>query len=166
MFIGDKPVTGSYTDSGKLRFPVEATPGNIMQAAVFGQWASKEAREYFDNDIAPIAPEKYPYAKVVGGMTAQQPYSKALSAIKADKDKNGKVIVGSRKKKVVKYINDLDADYYTKIILYRHEYQSDNTYNKEIVEYLNSRDDISYDEMVAILEELGMKIKNGRVYWN
>ena len=50
MFTGDKPVTGSYTDSGNLRFPVEATPGNVAQAAVFGQWANENARDYFDNE--------------------------------------------------------------------------------------------------------------------
>ncbi len=55
MFVGDKPVTGSYTDSGNLRFPVEATPGNIAQAAVFGQWASENARDYFDNERSPIS---------------------------------------------------------------------------------------------------------------
>lgn len=50
MFTGDKPVTGSYTDSGNLRFQVEATPGNVAQAAVFGQWANENARDYFDNE--------------------------------------------------------------------------------------------------------------------
>lgn len=55
MFMGDKPVTGSYTDSGNLRFPVDATPGNVAQAAVFGQWANEGARDYFDNERKPIS---------------------------------------------------------------------------------------------------------------
>ena len=60
MFIPseDKPVTGSYTDSGDLRFPVEPTVGNIAQAAVFGQYASKNAREYFDEGFAPLSPKQ------------------------------------------------------------------------------------------------------------
>ena len=58
MFSDANPVPGSYTDSGNLRFPVEETPANIAQAAIFGQWASENARDYFDNDRTPI-PTKY-----------------------------------------------------------------------------------------------------------
>ena len=54
MFDDDLPVTGSYTDSGKLRFPVEKTFGNVLQAGLFGQYASKNARDYFDNNRSPL----------------------------------------------------------------------------------------------------------------
>ena len=54
MFTDDKKVTGSYTDSGNLRFPVEATPQNVLQAALFGQYASSNARDYFDNERKPL----------------------------------------------------------------------------------------------------------------
>ena len=54
MFDEELPVTGSYTDSGNLRFPVEDTLGNRVQAAVFGQWASENARNYFDNERQPL----------------------------------------------------------------------------------------------------------------
>lgn len=54
----DRPVTGSYTDSGNLRFPVEATPWNVAQAALFGQWASPNAREYFDEQRMPLSPKQ------------------------------------------------------------------------------------------------------------
>lgn len=54
MFDGDLPVSGSYTDSGNLRFPVEETPLNVLQAALFGQWANKNAGEYFDNERQPL----------------------------------------------------------------------------------------------------------------
>ena len=54
MFDEELPVSGSYTDSGNLRFPVEDTLGNRVQAAVFGQWASENARDYFNNERAPL----------------------------------------------------------------------------------------------------------------
>ena len=50
MFSEDHPIAGSYTDSGNLRFPVEDTMGNRIQAGIFGQWASDNARDYFDNE--------------------------------------------------------------------------------------------------------------------
>ena len=56
MFNTDEehPVAGSYTNSGNLRFPVDDTLANRIQAGIFGQYASKNAREYFDNDYAPL----------------------------------------------------------------------------------------------------------------
>ena len=50
MFDEDLPIAGSYTDSGNLRYPVEDTPLNRAQAAIFGQYASSNARDYFDNE--------------------------------------------------------------------------------------------------------------------
>lgn len=283
MFSSEHPVTGSYTDSGKLRFPVEATPGNVIQAAMFGQYASENARYYFDNDIAPLGekqiqeymdvdipikdywnyrkglkgkdtlgeklayidkldlpirkqnilannlsdrkepinmadwdkydgleeydyakkypekyqfleangisveeynnfdddtkeayswayqnPDKYTLSKAVArDLMTYRKYANDLNDIKADKDEDGKSISGSRKDKVVEYINNMDADYGEKIILFKSEYPSDDTYNNEIVEYLNSREDISYDEEVTILRELGFTVlDDGTVLWD
>ena len=248
MFSDDHPVTGSYTDSGSLRFPVEDTLGNRIQAAIFGQYASKNAREYFDNDYAPLKqgkqikeymdvdmpiadywkyreglsglktneekadyinsldiktwqknlllnnildrkedvdmsnyddfadfeefdyaqknPEKYAFAKSVGGYSSYKTYSDALYSIKADKDESGKSITGSRKEKVLNFINNLDADYETKIILWKSEYPSDDTYNMDIINYINNRTDLTYEERVSIFTELGFTVSNGSVYWD
>ena len=86
--------------------------------------------------------------------------------IHADKDSNGKSISGSRKEKVLDYINNLDIDYYEKLILFKSEYNADDTYNYEIIDYLNNRDDISYEEEVIILKELGFNVdSNGNISW-
>ena len=246
MFSDEHPVTGSYTDGGNLRFPVEDTPANRAQAAIFGQYASENAREYFDNDWAPLnekqiqefvdvdvpireyreiregltglskleekldyiagldlpidkknilannattrkepidltnyedfssleefdfankQPEKYAFAKSVGGYAAYQTYSDELYDIKADKDAAGKSISGSRKEKVIQYINNLDADYYTKIILLKSEYPSEDAYNAEIIEYLNGRGDLTYEDRVSVLTELGFRVTaDGQIY--
>ena len=111
-------------------------------------------------------PENYAIARAVGGYDAYKSYSSDLFDIKADKDSEGNSISGSRKNKVIDYINGLDADYYEKIILYKSEYTSDDTYNSEIIEYLNSREDISYSDMVTILKKLGFTVTDdGNVYW-
>ena len=283
MFSDEHPVAGSYTASGKLRFPVEDTLGNRVQAAMFGQYASQNARYYFDNDIAPLGekqieeykdvdipirdyweyrkglkgkdtlgeklayidsldlpirkqnilannlsdrkepinmadwdkydglqeydyakkyPEKYKFLEangisvedyqnfdddtqdayswayqnpekftlskaVASDLMTYRKYASDLSDLKADKDAEGKSISGSRKAKVLDYINNLDADYGEKIILFKSEYPSDDTYNMEIVEYLNNRQDISYEEMVTILEELDFTVlEDGTVLWD
>lgn len=48
MFSDEHPIAGSYTESGNLRFPVEDTFGSRVQAALFGQYSSENARKYFD----------------------------------------------------------------------------------------------------------------------
>ncbi len=307
MFDDKLPVAGSYTDSGNLRFPVEDTFGNRVQAAVFGQYANKNARAYFDNDILPLKekqikeyaevelpiadywkvredlkdfskqdekvkyinglditekqknvlksylydeegykeenPEKYAFlesegigflgykelddetqdswswafkhqdeyrhlkengvypedysvyrvpmldfkdegnkayswsfdnpekatlGKVFGnGVKEYRQYAIGMNNIKADKDSNGNSISGSKKQKVLDYINNLDIDYGAKCILLKSEYKTEDNYNTAIVDYLNARDDISREEMITILEELGATIdENGYIYWN
>ena len=281
MFDEDLPVSGSYTDSGNLRFPVEDTPLNRAQAALFGQWASGNAQKYFDQERQPLKekqiqeykdldipiadyweyrdglkglktveekfdyvagldlpvskkniminnivdrdekvdlinyddfgsydefdwatknPEKYDYLQSIGASykdyaaseESKKAYnwayenpegymlSKAVTGdvvkyrkiasdlydIKADKDGNGKSISGSRKEKVAAYINSMDADYGSKIILFKSEYPSDDTYNNEIIDYLNNRQDISYADMVTILEKLEFTVDaEGNIYW-
>ena len=245
MFSDEHPVSGSYTNSGDLRFPVEDTPLNRVQAAIFGQYASENAREYFDNGYAPLKeeqiqeyidsdmpikdyweyreglrgltkneekidyisgldlptktknilannvldrkedidlegyedfgsleefdyatknPEKYAFAKSIGGYSAYKTYSDELYGIKADKDEEGKSITGSRKEKVIEYLNNLDADYETKILLFKSEYPADDTYNAEIINYINNRNDLTYEERVAIFTELGFRVENGYIY--
>lgn len=280
MFDDDLPVSGSYTDSGNLRFPVEKTPLNILQAGLFGQWANKNAGEYFDKERQPLKskqiqeyadldmpiadywkyrdglkeqstikekfdyinsldvtdeqkniminnavdrkeevdmsnyddfgsyeefdfatkyeekynflqennisyeeynaseesreaynwafnnPESYAVSKAIGDVVTYRQYTKDLNELKADKDEDGKSISGSRKAKVIDYINGLDADYGSKLILFKMEYPSDDDSNQEIINYLNERQDISYEEMATILTKLDMIVdSNGNIRW-
>ena len=282
MFSDEHPVSGSYTSSGNLRFPVEETFGNKLQAALFGQYASENARDYFDNERMPLKekqvqefidvdipiqdywdyreglakfdnnedkveyidsldlplskknilvnnvldrkeevdlenysdygslaefdfavkyPEKYQFLED-NGVTYEQyskfdddtkdaynwafenpekytmsqaisddlveykSYTKGLDDIKADKDENGKSINGSRKEKVFSYIESLPLDYGQKCILFKSQYKSDDSMNMDIIEYLDSREDIDYDEMVTILKELDFTVEGNNVYWD
>jgi hypothetical protein len=283
MFDDDLPISGSYTDSGNLRYPVEKTPWNVVQAGLFGQYASKNARDYFDNERSPLKekqiqefidvdipisdywdyreglkgkdtlgeklayidtldlpiskknilannqadrddpidmadwgkygdleefdyavkyPEKYLFLEA-NGITVEEyknfdddtkdayswayqnpekfamskavfsdvveyrTHSKAMYKIEADKDENGKSISGSKKAKVVAYIDSLPLDYGQKCILFKSlGYKTTYADNKAIIEYLDSREDITYDEMVTILTELGFTVNGNNVYWD
>jgi hypothetical protein len=124
-------------------------------------WENKE--EY---DYAYEYPEKYAIAKSVGGYDIYKQFMSELNDIHADKDADGKSISGSRKEKVLDYVNGLDADYGAKLIIFKSQYKADDTYNWEIIDYLNSRQDISYSEMEAILRELGFTVSaSGNVSW-
>jgi hypothetical protein len=108
MFSGDKAVTGSYTDSGNLRFPVEATPGNIAQAAVFGQWANENARDYFDNERKPTN-ERQTIGYAESGLEWKefQKYRDQISKLDREADK-------------LALIKSLDIDQTAKEALYRY----------------------------------------------
>jgi hypothetical protein len=136
----------------------EVTRGLGISASEY--WSNKEEYDYaYEN------PEKYTVAKAVGGYKTFRNLSSKLSKIKADKDSSGKSISGSRKNKVIDYISGLDLDYGEKIILFKSEYNADDTYNYEIIDYLNSRRDLSYKDIETILKELGFTVdSNGNIY--
>lgn len=285
MFNKKHPVPGSYTQSGNLRFPVEDTLLNRAQAAVFGQYANKNARYYFDNNIAPLKEkqieeykeldvpikeywdyreglkeqkktedkfdyiadldlpiskkniminnavnrkekvdltdyhkfegyeefdfytknkEKYEFLKennisyeeyqatdeakenyddiyswyknnpdkvavskaVTSDVVSYKGWTKELYDIRADKDSNGKSISGTAKEKKIDYINGLDIDYGAKLVLFKSQYKADDTYNSEIIDYLNEREDISAKERKTILKELGFTVDSkGNARW-
>lgn len=288
MFSDKHPVSGSYTKSENLRFPVEDTIANRFQALLFGQYASSNAREYFDRGLAPLKekqiqeykdlelpireywdyreglkkqetledkfeyvadmdvsveqkniminnivdrkeevdmtyyddfanyeefdwyskntekynfleangvsyseykadkdmkerydsdysvyknnPEKVALSKAITGKFLEyRQYMRELDEFRADKDANGKTISGSSKAKKEAYIQSLSLDAGQKMILHKSLFDSKedkSKYNRAIIEYLDSRDDISYEEKITILEELDMKVhSDGRVTW-
>lgn len=74
------------------------------------------------------------------------------------KDENGETVSGLKKERVIDYINSLDIDYGARLILFRSMYdgkKDKENYDQDIIDYLNSREDISYEDMEAILKELG-----------
>lgn len=154
-------------DSGEW---VKLTNKQIEQQEEVTESLKIDPAEYWSNkseyDFAYEHPEKYAVAKSVGGYDAYKQYSSELYDIKADKDSSGKSINGSRKKKVIEYVNSLDIDYGARLIIFKSEYNADDTYNYEIIDYLNSRDDITYEEMNSICKELGFTVhSDGRITW-
>ena len=114
-------------------------------------------------------PEMYTVSKAVSSdfLTYYQ-YRTDLGKLDA-KNEKGESVSGLKKERVIDYINGLDIDYGQKIILFRSMYDGkadQEAYNADIVDYLNSRDDLSYSEMVTILKKLGFTVyQNGTVTW-
>ena len=94
-------------------------------------------------------------------------YAAEVSQIKGDDlNGDGKSDSGTKKKKVFSYIDGLDVDDIEKKILRKMSYPSEDKYNYEIIEYLNNRDDISYDQMKTILEALDFTVDDeGYINW-
>lgn len=112
-------------------------------------------------------PEKFEVSKAVADdLVEYKEYSKALGSIKADKDSLGNTISGSRQKKVVQYISSLDVEYGAKLVLYKTEYPSDDTYNDIIIRYVSGIEELNAQQKVTILKELGFTVDDrGNVTW-
>lgn len=169
--VGDKHYrldNGTWTKISDKQLERQREVTNELGISPSEYWSETEISFFPNSDgeyeFAYDNPGRYAVSKVVGGYDAYKTYATALYDIKADKDSTGKSITGSRKEKVLQYINNLDADYATKIILFKAEYPSDDTYNAEIINYLNNRGDLTYDDRVAILTELGFRVVNGQIY--
>ena len=88
-----------------------------------------------------------------------------LQNFTSDKDANGKAIKNSKKTKMINYINNIGGTYGERIIIYKLNNMNDNTYNKDIVNYVKSQK-ISQSEKRTILEALGMEVDYaGNVRW-
>ena len=89
---------------------------------------------------------------------------------KADKDRYGESIDGTKKKKVFNYINSLDLSIPQKAIMIKLEYPKDkdyvgSTYNYDIVKYVDGLD-TTYDAKVVILENIGFEVDSkGNISW-
>ena len=142
MFNTDEehPVMGSYTDSGKLRFPVEDTPLNRVQAALFGQYANENAREYFDNGYDALNKKQIQeYQDVDLPIADYWKYREGLKGLKKNEEK-------------ADFINSLDIEDWQKNILMNNILD-----RKEDVDMTN------YDEY-ADFEEFDYAQKNPEKY--
>ena len=84
----------------------------------------------------------------------------------ADMNGDGKTDRGSVKENVHSYIfYEMDLDFGSKCILYKNKYKTDDTYNMDIINYINERGDLTYEERIAIFTELGFTVENGTVSW-
>lgn len=123
MYLGDKPVDGSYTDSGELRYEVDDDPWSVFQALLFGQYANKNAREYFDRGQKPLG------VKAIQEFTSMGVSAKEYRQIKAGLNKAGETTDSlGRDKYIDAYANE---SYYSGGNEYWYDYSTGNVYDSD-----------------------------------
>lgn len=148
-----------YLEKEGVDYEPSSTYGNIKGAIENDM--SLDEFDLFSKDRG-----KYYISKAIGGYETYDTYKNALNDVEGDKDENGNTITGSKKANVESYINGLPLDYGQKILLFTSKYPKDDTYKADLVEYLNGRSDITYEEMKAILEGLNYTVEaDGTVRW-
>ncbi len=111
-------------------------------------------------------PETYEVGKAItGDFATYKAHADYIWDLKADKDENGDSISGTKKTKVISYVNNLDLSIPQKAMLIRKTYSSFDDYNNEIVDYVASLD-LDYETKATVLKELDFSIdEDGYVYW-
>lgn len=90
MYSDDKPVAGSYTDSGDLRFTADNSTWGKIKAGIFGQYSSKSANDYIDSGFKSIKAKHIDELKGLEmNSTEYREYQSNLKEAKKIKDDNG-----------------------------------------------------------------------------
>ncbi len=117
-YTNDKrPIAGSYTDSGELRFTAEKDFLSVLQNVLFGQYSSSTARDYFDEGRSPLTDKQLNVFVQMGeDMTIQEywDFLDEISAINKAKKKDSSIDAIKMK---VEYIVSLDLPLSKKNIL-------------------------------------------------
>ena len=109
-------------------------------------------------DYSYTNPSKY---KIITQITT---YNNYLSYKKnLDEIKDNYTNTSQRKAAIIKYVNSLNLTIPQKAMLIKMNYSSYNDYNNRIINYINSQK-LSMSEKQEILEQLGFKVRNGKVY--
>lgn len=136
---------------------------NYSKVELYDNYAIINDKEYYKNNNdewtkIDTTNAKYKTAKLITRYNDYLSYDNKIKELKKQYNSSN-----SRKIAIIKYVNSLDLTIPQKAMLIKMNYTSYSNYNNQIINYINEQD-ISIDEKKEILEELGFKVRNGRVY--
>lgn len=119
-------------------------------------------KETLDFDISNAYYKAYQYSKL-GNVSDY--YIIKSQEFTSSKDKNGKTISGSKKAKVINYINSMNIPVSQKAILINLNGYKLTNYNSQVINYVNSSNNTTADKK-EILKSLGFEVytKDGKTY--
>lgn len=135
-----------------------------VQILLDSKYSDKDKEELYANYVSTID-KTYDSMKKTG-LSIDEYLEYKTQDFTADKDKNGKSIMGSRKKKTYNYVNNMNIDYGQKLILLGSQYHLQSSEKKAVAKYVNSLD-LSVKDKMKIYEKIkGFTVgKNNTVSW-
>jgi hypothetical protein len=105
---------GSVEKKGEMRFPIEKNIGNLARSALFGQYSTPEAREYFDKNRRPLSEKQTKQVKA--SENPKESYERLMTIRKIDTiktkiasvKKDAKLSVSERNKQIDKLLQQLE----------------------------------------------------------
>ena len=158
-----KPKKADGTDNGYYKNEQEHL--NVLGITPEQYWNNQE---YYHEqyNMAVYRPGEYALTEVFGGYDDYMRITGDWSELVTGKNDSGQWNTTVNKKTVGNIIYDLDIPEVEKHILYKSIYNYTDSHNREILEYIDNRDDISWDEMKKIVIELGFTVdENNDIHW-
>lgn len=156
-----------YNQSKEIQKQINELSKNAIngydKVELYDNYAIISDKEYYKNSNnewtkVDKTSTKYKTAKLITKYNDYLSYDNEIKKLKKQNNNSN-----SRKIAIIKYINSLDLSVPQKAMLIKMNYSSYNSYNNQIINYVNNQN-ISLDEKKEILEELGFKVRNGKVY--
>ena len=119
-------------------------------------------KSYEEFDYAYKNPDKYRMITTITDYEKYKEISKNISDIKADVDRKGNAISGSRMKKVINYVNSLNLSAVQKAMIIKQEYPSFTKYDKQIAQHINKQN-LNFVQKAKILKGLGFKSYDSQI---
>jgi hypothetical protein len=143
LYLNDNPVSGSYTDSGDLKYTVDDDVGSKIQAAIFGAYANPYAQDYIDSGYKSIDVNNIDELVALDmNSTEYREYKKGLNSAGDTSDKNGYKQYTDDDGNVYWYDDDTETMYdsnYNKTILTKDDLTKTSK-TEEKLNYINSLD--------------------------
>lgn len=109
---------------------------------------------YEEFNYAMKNPEEYKKITMITDYDNYKKIMKNINEIESDIDKNGNSVSGSRKKKVISYINSLNLSIPQKAMFIKSQYSNFKQYDKQIFEYVNGQD-MDFMSKATVLKKVG-----------
>ena len=109
---------------------------------------------YEEFNYAMKNPEEYKKITMITDYENYKKIMKNINEIESDIDKNGNSVSGSKKKKVISYINSLNLSIPQKAMLIKSQYSNFKQYDKQIFEYVNGQD-MDFMSKATVLKKVG-----------
>ena len=159
-----KPKKADGTDNGYYKNEQEHL--KVLGITPEEYWNNQE---YYHEqyNMAIYRPGEYALTKVFGGYDDYMSITEDWSSLATGKNEKGEWNNTVNKKAVGDIIYNLNIPEIEKHILYKSIYNYTDTHNREILEYIDNRGDISWDEMKKIVIELGFTVdENDTIHWD
>lgn len=142
---------GQLKSKDKINILLNSNYSEKEKKAIYANYINKEDKKIILVDKLNFPLEQYLKYKQQG--------------FKSEKDDEGESISGSKKKKVYNYLNEInDTDLsldYKKVIC---KIEGISSYDKDIVNFVNSQNNLTKTERIEILKNIGFKVdKEGRI---
>lgn len=141
---------------------------------VDSNYSNKETTALYENYILSDNDIEYPIIKATftnDGLNINKYLEYKTQEFTSDKEDdgtlNGKVVSGSKKEKIEKYLDSMGITYMQQLLLYAmNGYSTTSTQKSTLANYINNLKGITYEQRLEVFDKIGFTVyKDGTIEW-